>query len=75
MVFLFYIGHTKPEVIILINLKDSNYFNSLNKMVQESIMQSGKDFETESELIMFVSNIDPSGGTGAPVNNDGSNSH
>lgn len=42
----------------MLNLKENGYFNSLNKMIQESIMQSGKDFESEGELVLFVSNLD-----------------
>lgn len=42
----------------MLDLKNSNYFNKLPKMTQESIMQSGINFKTEAELRNFVLNLE-----------------
>lgn len=42
----------------MINLKESQYFNSLPKMIQESIIQSGIQFDTEDEIRKFVTNLE-----------------
>lgn len=39
------------------DLLNSEYFNSLPLIIQESILQSGASFDSEDELRKFVSNI------------------
>lgn len=44
----------------MFDLTSSRYFNALSGMTQESIKQSGTNFETEDELREFVSNLENS---------------
>jgi len=42
----------------MLDLKSSKYFSSLSNFIQESITQSGVDFDSEEELSEFVKNLE-----------------
>lgn len=42
----------------MFDYKNSEYFDALPKSVQESIMQAGADFDSEEELLEFVTKFE-----------------